>query len=114
MNSVNDKQRKALGKGLSALLPTRPAAAPPLPSTPASTPTSTPASTLGTTAAAAPAPAPEARPRTLPIDAIRPNPMQPRTVFQPDRLEELAASIRAHGIIQPLIVRETGDGHQII
>jgi ParB family transcriptional regulator, chromosome partitioning protein len=97
MNSVNDKQRKALGKGLSALLPTRPA----------------PPSALAAAAVAA-APAPEVRPRTLPIDAIRPNPMQPRTVFQPDRLEELAASIRVHGIIQPLIVRETNTGHQIV
>ena len=61
-----------------------------------------------------PAPAPELRPQTLPIDAIKPNPMQPRTVFQPDRLEELAASIRAHGIIQPLIVRETPAGYQIV
>jgi ParB family chromosome partitioning protein len=40
--------------------------------------------------------------------------MQPRTVFQPDRLQELAASIRAHGIIQPLIVREAGDDYQIV
>jgi len=40
--------------------------------------------------------------------------MQPRTVFQPDRLEELAVSIRAHGVIQPLIVRETQTGYQIV
>jgi ParB family chromosome partitioning protein len=50
----------------------------------------------------------------LPIDSIHPNPLQPRTIFQPERLEELAASIRANGIIQPLIVRRHGESYQII
>jgi len=86
MNTGADKQRKALGKGLSALLPARPTPAPPAP----------------------------AHPTSLPIDSIHPNPMQPRTVFQPDRLEELAASIRANGIIQPLIVRSHGDHYQMV
>jgi ParB family chromosome partitioning protein len=40
--------------------------------------------------------------------------MQPRTVFQADKLEELANSIRANGIIQPLIVRRHGDSYQIV
>jgi ParB family chromosome partitioning protein len=40
--------------------------------------------------------------------------MQPRDVFQPERLEELAASIRVHGVIQPLVVRKGGKGYQII
>jgi ParB family chromosome partitioning protein len=40
--------------------------------------------------------------------------MQPRTVFQPDRLEELAASIRSNGIIQPIVVRRHNDGYQIV
>jgi ParB family chromosome partitioning protein len=40
--------------------------------------------------------------------------MQPRTVFQSDRLEELAASIRANGIIQPLVVRRQGNAYQIV
>jgi ParB family chromosome partitioning protein len=40
----------------------------------------------------------------LPLDQIAPNPQQPRTYFDPEALEELAASIRAHGILQPLIV----------
>jgi ParB family chromosome partitioning protein len=40
----------------------------------------------------------------VPIDAIVPNPHQPRTVIDPVALEELAASIREHGLIQPLIV----------
>jgi ParB family chromosome partitioning protein len=42
----------------------------------------------------------------VPIDAIAPNPQQPRTQFDPTSLEELAASIREHGIIQPLIITE--------
>ena len=42
---------------------------------------------------------------TLPIDRIYPNPDQPRRSFTPDQLEELAASIREKGVIQPLIVR---------
>jgi ParB family chromosome partitioning protein len=44
----------------------------------------------------------------LPIDSIQPNPMQPRSVFQPERLQELAQSIRSNGIIQPLIVQTAG------
>jgi len=40
--------------------------------------------------------------------------MQPRTVFNSDGLQELAESIRANGIIQPLIVRQLGDAYQIV
>ncbi len=47
---------------------------------------------------------PEAGIAKIPVDAIRPNPHQPRTRFDPDALSELAASIREHGIIQPLLV----------
>jgi ParB family chromosome partitioning protein len=50
----------------------------------------------------------------LPINQIHPNPVQPRVVFQADRLEELAASIRANGIIQPLIVRSHQDQYQLV
>lgn len=42
---------------------------------------------------------------TLPVDAIRPDPQQPRRHFDPDALAELAASIRAHGVIQAIVVR---------
>ncbi len=48
------------------------------------------------------------------VEAIAPNPVQPRTVFRQERLDELAASIRANGIIQPLVVRQAGAGYQII
>ena len=46
----------------------------------------------------------------LPIEKIKPNPNQPRRDFDPAALEELAESIRAKGIIQPLVVRQMGDG----
>jgi ParB family chromosome partitioning protein len=42
------------------------------------------------------------------VNAIRPNPRQPRTSFDADDLEELAASIQEHGIIQPLILTQAG------
>lgn len=45
--------------------------------------------------------------RTIPIDAIVANPHQPRSVMDNQRLEELAGSIRIHGLMQPLIVTET-------
>ncbi|MBL8220222.1 MAG: ParB/RepB/Spo0J family partition protein, partial [Bryobacterales bacterium] len=48
------------------------------------------------------------------IDRIDPNPLQPRTVFQPDRLRELAQSIDANGIIQPLIVRQQGERYELV
>lgn len=48
--------------------------------------------------------------RELPVDRIQPGKYQPRSVFDPDRLEELAESIRQQGIIQPVVVRDVGDG----
>lgn len=47
-------------------------------------------------------------------DSIRPNPYQPRQVFASEALEELAASIRSHGIIQPLLVVPGDDGYTLI
>jgi ParB family chromosome partitioning protein len=52
----------------------------------------------------------EASPTTLPVGKIVPNTRQPRTVFDLDALEDLAASIREYGILQPIIVRHLGDG----
>ncbi|MGK4582110.1 ParB/RepB/Spo0J family partition protein [Kitasatospora sp. HPMI-4] len=46
----------------------------------------------------------------LPLDAIRPNPRQPREVFDEDKLAELVASIKEVGLLQPVVVRQTGDG----
>ncbi len=79
-------KRKALGRGLAALIPEpeRDAVSPP--------------------AAASEAP----------IDRIDPNPFQPRTAIDPARLAELSASIRASGIVQPILVRRRGERFQII
>lgn len=86
-----DTPRKALGKGLSALLPTRP---------PEPHPYADPASPEPLT--------------TAPLDSIVANPLQPRRAFHPERLAELAQSIRANGIIQPLVVRKTGEHYQLV
>jgi ParB family transcriptional regulator, chromosome partitioning protein len=89
--SKSDQPRRALGKGMGALLPTRTHTAPPAQAPP--TPAAPGESTLN-----------------IRTDDIQPNPLQPRRVFQAERLEELAQSIRANGIIQPLVVRYV-DGH---
>ncbi|MBL8295531.1 MAG: ParB/RepB/Spo0J family partition protein [Bryobacterales bacterium] len=94
MNKPLDPHRKALGRGLSTLLPPRTGGSPPTPE--------------------APSQAEPGAAQQLPIDAIDPNPLQPRSVFQADRLRELADSIRANGIIQPLIVRKKGDRYELI
>lgn len=53
--------------------------------------------------------------RLVPIEAVEPNPDQPRKHFHKEALEELAASIGRHGIIQPILVRPSGDGgYQIV
>lgn len=76
------RRRPALGRGLDALLPPAKPEPPP-----------------------APAPAAEGDRglRTLPIERLHPNPGQPRKDFRREELEGLAASIRAHGIIQPIV-----------
>ena len=48
------------------------------------------------------------------IDLIEPNPEQPRTRFAEANLEELAQSIRANGVIQPIVVRKFGNRYQIV
>ena len=91
MSRNAENPRRALGKGLSALLPTRPT------------------------------PQPTVRPphsgeevALLPIDLIEPNPLQPRRDFRQERLEDLAQSIRANGIIQPLVVRRHAERYQLV
>jgi ParB family chromosome partitioning protein len=85
--------RKALGKGLSALLPPKRGAAAPA------------AASVATAASGF---------QYVPIDAIEPNPLQPRSVFEPERLSELAQSIRENGIIQPIVVRRHHDHYQLV
>ena len=55
-----------------------------------------------------------AEPSEVDLESIVPGPMQPRTHFDEASLESLAESIRSHGIVQPLLVRRRGDGHELI
>jgi ParB family chromosome partitioning protein len=54
------------------------------------------------------------QPLLIPIDAIHPNPHQPRHTSDPARIPELAASIKSTGLIQPIVVRAVGDAFQLI
>jgi len=96
MSKPQDKQRRALGKGLSALLPTRPS--------PFHAPAAEPTLSIHS----------DGKALTVPIEKIDPNPLQPRTVFDATHLQELADSIRASGIIQPLIVRRKADRYELV
>lgn len=58
--------------------------------------------------------APTDRVLSLPVESIRPNPDQPRRYFDPEGLEELADSIRALGILQPLTVRQVEGGWELV
>jgi ParB family chromosome partitioning protein len=51
---------------------------------------------------------------SLALDAIRPNPRQPRRRFDEGALDELAASLREHGVLQPVLVRCIDGGHELI
>ena len=97
MSKAADTPRKALGRGLNSLLVTRTAPKSEVPDRPPQQP----------------APRSEAMAR-IAVDLIDPNPLQPRTVFQPERLQELADSIRANGIIQPLVVRPHDGRYQLV
>ena len=55
-----------------------------------------------------------ARVRYIPINDIRPNPQQPRRRFDSESLQELAASIAAYGILQPLTVRQQGAVYELV
>jgi ParB family chromosome partitioning protein len=59
-------------------------------------------------------PVPGAAFAELPVDSIRPNPKQPRTVFDEDALDELVGSIREIGVLQPIVVRPVDDGYELI
>jgi ParB family transcriptional regulator, chromosome partitioning protein len=93
-------KRNALGRGLAALIPGAPPPSAPLP----------------TTGIASRRPSDGTR--TIAVEEIHPSPGQPRTRFDDARLDELAASIKTQGIIQPLIVRtrplENGGGYELI
>jgi ParB family chromosome partitioning protein len=102
--------RNALGRGLGALIrEPEPAAAPV-----ADVQAPLPVSAAGG-AAAAPAREPASHgPLEIDIDLIEPSPYQPRTRFREEALDELARSIQASGIIQPIVVRRIGNRFQLI
>jgi ParB family chromosome partitioning protein len=81
-----ETKRRALGKGLDSLLPRVQASAP------------------------AAADNEGGKPREIPLDQIDPNPFQTRTHVNEDQLAELAASITANGVVQPILVRPQANG----
>jgi ParB family chromosome partitioning protein len=89
-----DPKRRALGKGLESLLPSRPAPTPPPP---------------------APVVESTGKPLEIALDQIERNPFQTRTQFDEAKLNELAQSIAASGVVQPIVVRALGkDRYQLI
>ena len=90
--SVELPKRRALGKGLESLLPGRPGF------------------TSGAPAPAATSVSEEGKPREIPVEQIERNPYQTRASVDEAALKELAASISATGVVQPIIVRPLADG----
>ncbi len=89
---------RGLGRGLGSLIPQQPHPAPP-PETPSAPPAAAPATGV----------------LRVPIEEVRPNPQQPREHFAHRDLDELIASIKRHGILQPLVVTHVpGDGYELI
>ncbi|NYF91876.1 ParB/RepB/Spo0J family partition protein [Tunturiibacter empetritectus] len=91
-----DPKRRALGKGLESLLPQRPAP-------------------VSLSAAAAQISEPTGKPLEIPLDQIERNPFQTRSHFDEAKLAELAQSIAASGVVQPIVVRPLSGGrYQLI
>ncbi|PYT94912.1 MAG: chromosome partitioning protein ParB [Acidobacteria bacterium] len=103
--------RNALGRGLGALIRELEGKK----SDPAPASTQPQPSTAGSAAPGMPASQPmQGGPQEIDIDLIEPSPYQPRTKFHEQGLDELARSIKASGIIQPLVVRPIGSKFQLI
>ncbi|MEU4535669.1 ParB/RepB/Spo0J family partition protein [Streptosporangium sp. NPDC023825] len=102
------KQPRGLGRGLGALIPTGPAVV----AEPPASMTATMVAPEPVVVPEQPGPAPVAGAYFLeiPVDDIVPNPRQPRDVFDEEALQELAASISEVGLLQPVVVRATGEG----
>lgn len=86
--SANNSGRPALGRGLAALIPGASGSAP---------------SGMGSGGV-----------RSVAIEKIEVNSTQPRKQFDEDQLEDLAASIREHGVLQPVVLRQQGDHYEIV
>jgi ParB family transcriptional regulator, chromosome partitioning protein len=69
---------------------------------------------LGPTPEAPPAPLQPVGTTEIPLERVRPNRQQPRTNFDPEGISELAASIRRHGVLQPIVVSREGDGYELV
>jgi ParB family transcriptional regulator, chromosome partitioning protein len=93
MNQADPKKRAALGKGIESLLGPRPSQTVP-----------------SVQAVAVPAAEASGRPLEIPLDRIDRNPNQTRTNFDEAKLAELAQSIAATGVVQPVVVRERPGG----
>src|SRR6201982_1062435 len=102
--------RNALGRGLGALI-REPEPSAPVVGNPQTPP---PVATVGGAAAATAREPIHDGPREIDIDLVEPSPYQPRTRFREEALEELARSIKASGIIQPIVVRPIGNRFQLI
>lgn len=96
-----DKQKRALGRGLSALIPQ---AAPPPPA----------AAAVAVVPPPEPPPPPKGSVVKLPIEAIHRDTLQPRRHFDEEKLRELTESIKAQGVLMPVLVRKDGDGFKLI
>jgi ParB family transcriptional regulator, chromosome partitioning protein len=97
-------RRGGLGRGLAALIPTGQAAGP------AVAVAAPPDRAADGHHAGGPIAVPGATYREVPVEALRPNPRQPRQVFDDEAHDELMTSIREFGMLQPVVVREAGDG----
>lgn len=108
-----NRKRGGLGRGLGALIPQEPAPASTQPEAQTLVPPETAEEQVATGAIELPATvAVPSAPGLfeVPIESISPNPHQPRQDLHAKELEELAVSVREHGVLQPLVVTGTGDG----
>jgi ParB family chromosome partitioning protein len=99
-------QRRGLGRGLGALIPS---AEPPAPAQPDPAPAAEPAPQTAASHVGELEVVAGARYAELALDDIRPNPRQPRSVFEEEALAELVHSIREIGLLQPIVVRPVAD-----
>jgi len=98
---MSTQKRRALGRGLAALIPGAPVPAPAAAATPVAVASAGRATATGL--------------RVVGIEEVHPSREQPRKTFDDARIDELAASIRAQGVIQPLVVRQRErGGYEII